>query len=275
MALFVEGGNVSSAWVEALDLLLAGDGEAVNLTVAIADPTTKVPAVRAVIDSFIEERRRARSKSLERVSTVANTIFPQSLYIERLGRGAEAHLYEMEERARGVNHRRNPRGTYFQRLVAWPLGGPGKGESVETFNQLDQAVTRLRRLRQQGKRRGNEFEIGLASPSDEAVALPVVVPGRDRQVMGFPCLSHVSLSLQKGVVHMTAIYRNHEFIKRGYGNYVGLGRLLRFVAQQSGWPVGELTCVSASATAVGGAGFSRGAVTELLGSCRRAQKEAS
>ena len=44
--------------------------------------------------------------------------------------------------------------------------------------------------------------------------------------MGFPCLSHVSLSLQKGVVHMTAIYRNHEFIKRGYGNYVGLGRVL-------------------------------------------------
>lgn len=84
----------------------------------------------------------------------------------------------------------------------------------------------------------------------------------------------MSLSLQKGVVHMTAIYRNHEFIKRGYGNYVGLGRVLRFVAQQSGWPSGELTCVSASASVGSGAGFSPGALTELLQACRRAQKEA-
>lgn len=145
---------------------------------------------------------------------------------------------------------------------------------METFNQLDQAVIRVRRLLEQGVRRGNKFEIGL-SPADEAIAVPVVVPGRDKQTIGFPCLSHVSLSLQKGVVHMTAIYRNQEFIKRGYGNYVGLGRLLRFVAQQSGWPMGELTCVSASVTAVGGAGFSRGPVSELLEACRRAQKEAS
>ena len=46
MALFVEADNVSTAWVEALDRLLAGDGEAVNLTVAIADPTKEDPAIR-------------------------------------------------------------------------------------------------------------------------------------------------------------------------------------------------------------------------------------
>lgn len=275
MALFVEGENVSSAWGDALSRLLAGDGEAVNLTVAIADPTTEVPAVRAVVDAFIEERRRAR-RGVERVSTVANTIFPQSLYVERLGEGAEAHLYEMERRGRAVSRRRNPQGTYFERMVAWPNGRARRGDSVETFNQLDQAVTRLRRLRQQGRvQQGNQFEVGLSSPADETIAVPVVVPGRDKQTIGFPCLSHVSLSLQKGVVHMTAIYRNHEFIKRGYGNYVGLGRLLRFVAVQSGWPMGELTCVSASVTAVGGAGFSRGAVSELLEACQRASKEAS
>jgi hypothetical protein len=170
---------------------------------------------------------------------------------------------------------RNRQGTYFERMVAWPVEKPSNGQPAENFNQLDQAVTRLRRLRKQGTRRGNQFEIGLTTPADQAIAVPIVVPGRDRQTMGFPCLSHVSLSLQKGVVHMTAIYRNHEFIKRGYGNYVGLGRVLRFVAQQSGWPVGELTCVSASATVGGGAGFARGAVTELLDACRRAQKEAS
>jgi len=274
MALFVEKENVSTAWVEGLDRLLAAGGEAVNLTVVIGDPTTEVPAVRAVVDAFIDERRRAR-RGVERVSTVANTIFPESLYIQRLGEAAEAHLYEMERRGRAVNRRRNSYGTYFERMVAWPVW-PSKGRAVETFNQLDQAVTRLRSLRERGIHRGNQFEIGLASPAEHGIAMPVVVPGRDTLTMGFPCLSHVSLSLHDRAVHMTAIYRNHDFIKRAYGNYVGLGRLLRFVAQQSGWPIGELECVSASAEAVrGGAGFARGAVTELLEACRRAEKEAS
>ncbi len=272
MALFVEGENVSTAWVNGLDRLLAAGGEAVNLTVAIADPTTEEPAVRSVVDAFISERRRVRPRSVERISTVANTIFPQSLYIERLGEGAESHLYDLERRARRVTHVRNQRGTYFERMVAWPIDNPRNGQPTQTFNQLDQAVTRLRRLHEQGLQRGNQFEIGLTAPGDQSIALPIVVPGRDRQTMGFPCLSHVSLSLQKGIVHMTALYRNHEFIARGYGNYVGLGRALRFVAQQSGWPIGELTCVSASVGVGRGAGFSGGAVKELLEACRRAQK---
>ena len=276
MAIFVEAENISTAWVEALDRLVAAGGEAVNLTVVIADPTAEASEIRTVVDTFVEERRRARRRSVETVESVANTIFPQSLYIERLGEDAEAHLYEMERSGRGVSRRRNPYGTYFERMVAWPDGRARRGESVETFNQLDQALTRLRRLRKQGTRRGNQFEVGLACPADDAIAMPVVVPGRDTLTIGFPCLSHVSLSLQQGVVHMTALYRNHDFIKRAYGNYVGLGRMLRFVAQQSGWPMGELECVSASATALGGgAGFARGAVIELLEACRRAHKEAS
>lgn len=269
MALFVEGSNVSEAWVEALARLLDGEGEAVNLTVAIDDPTQETLAVREVIDAFVEERRQAKSRSIERVSTVANTIFPESLYVEHLGESAEEHLYEMERLSRPVSHlhRGNKRGTYFERFVAWPT------KEGETFNQLDQAIRRLRTARDRGQRRGNAYEMSLTTPIEEAIAAPVFIGGHDRQTMGFPCLSHVSFSLQKGVVHLTAIYRNHEFIKRGYGNYVGLGRLLRFVAVQSGWPVGELTCISASVTVGSGAGFGKGAVSDLLAACQQAQKE--
>lgn len=119
MALFGEGENVSTAWLDALDRLLAGGGEAVNLTVTIPDLTTEVPAIRAVVDLFIEERRQARRKAVERLSTVANTIFPQSLYIERLGEAAECHLYEWERRARRVTHVRNTRG---RTSSAWSRG---------------------------------------------------------------------------------------------------------------------------------------------------------
>lgn len=274
MAVLVEGADVSTAWLEALDTLIADGGETVNLGVSIADPTRERPEIREVLDAFIAKRRRMR-RGVELVSTVANTIFPQALYIERLGRRSEPHLYEMARLGRDVSRRvkGNARGTYFERMVDWPNGQVTDGDgTVATFNQLDQAITRLRRLHEQGTRRGNQFEIGLSSPADEAIALPVVVPARDKQTMGFPCLSHISVSLQKGVVHMTAIYRNHEFIKRAYGNYIGLGRLLRFIARQSGWPMGELLCVSASVTAVGGAGFARGAVETLLEDCHRAAR---
>ncbi len=274
MALFIEGSNVSAAWVETLDRLICRGNEAVNLTVAIADPTYEEPGVRRVIDAFVEarrdERRGERKGSVQRVSTVANTIFPQSFYLEHLGIDAEKHLYELEERCRSVIHRHpnNKHGTYFERFVAWPE------KEGTTFNQLDQVVRRLRLARDRGVYRGNAYEMGLTTPADEAIAAPVFIGGRDRQIMGFPCLSHVSFSLQKGVVHMAAIYRNHEFISRGYGNYLGLGRLLRFVAIQSGWPVGELTCVSASVSLGTGKGFGKVNLQSLLRACRQAQKEA-
>ena len=240
MALFVHETNVSTAWVTGLEALLANGGDAVNLTVAIDDPTSEDDDVRALLDHFNGERRRRDRKSVELVSTVANTLFPSAWYAEHLGEKADEHLYELERQSRAVNHRRNKSGTYFERMVAWP--GP-QGE----FNQLDQVVRRLRSARLRGHQRGNAYEIGVAQPSDEAIAVPILVGGKDRKVRGFPCLSHLSFSLQEGTVHLSAMYRSHDFISRAYGNYLGLGRVLRFVGRQSGIPIGELTCISSSA----------------------------
>ena len=84
-------------------------------------------------------------------------------------------------------------------------------------------------------------------------------------------LSHLSFSLNKGVVHLSALYRSHDFISRAYGNYLGLGRVLHFVAHQSGLPAGELTCLSASATAeIGKPGVGKRTLDELLRDCRSA-----
>ena len=193
-------------------------------------------------------------------------MFPSAWYLpERLGPDAAEHLYELERSTRPVSRRRNPRGTYFERMVAWP--GPGDAE----FNQLDQAVRRLRSARDRGHLRGHEYEIGLAMPADE-VAVPVLVAGKDRNTRGFPCLSHLSFSLLHGAVNLLAVYRSHDFISRAYGNYLGLGRVLQFVAHESGFPAGELTCVSASATAEinrgGSFGYER--VTSLLKDCQAA-----
>ena len=265
MAIFISEKDVSTAWVAALDALVANGGNAVNLTVAIADPTAEHDDVRRVLDRFIGERRRANG-SVNLVSTVANTLFPSAWYRpDRLGPDAAEHLYDLERGTRPVTRRKNQRGTYFGRMVAWP--GPDNKE----FNQLDQAIRRLRSARDRGHSRGHEYEVGLTTPADE-IAAPVLVAGGDRYTRGFPCLSHLSFSLLHDVVHLLAVYRSHDFISRAYGNYLGLGRVLHFVANESGFPAGELTCVSASATAeiTRGGSFGYEQVERLLDECRSA-----
>lgn len=265
MALFVSEENISTAWVAALEALRDSGGDVVNLTVAIADPSAEHQGVRDILDQFNGARRKKERKSAELVSTVANTVFPAAWYREHLGIDAEEHLYGLERTARPVSRKRNQSGTYFERMVAWP------GAKGAEFNQLDQVVRRLRSARLQGHQRGNAYEVGIAMPVDEAIAMPVLVGGKDRKVRGFPCLSHLSFSLQQGVVHLSAMYRSHDFISRAYGNYLGLGRVLRFVAQQSGLPAGELTCLSASATAeLGRAGVGKQTLDQLLRDCRAA-----
>lgn len=78
MAHFISEKDVSTAWVAALDQLLASGGNTVNLTVVIADATAEHQAVRQILDRFIRQRRRTKHQSVELVSTVANTLFPSA-----------------------------------------------------------------------------------------------------------------------------------------------------------------------------------------------------
>jgi hypothetical protein len=266
----VIGANVSQAWLAAFESLLSRGGEAINLAVTIADPGVEDVGVRQTLDAFLESRRSASRghHGVERVSTVANTVFPQSLYRPSLGVRAREHLYELTQDTKQVSRRRNRSDTYFARLVAWERGD---GE----FNQLERAIVRLSGEHERGRRSGNAYELGLVRSRDEFVAgsMAVYGPGVDNRTMGFPCLSHISLSLHQGELHMTALYRNHQFVRRAYGNYLGLARLLAFTARESGWEMGELMCVSSHATAeIGsGTGFGRKALLGFAQECREAE----
>lgn len=269
MSQAIRGANVSEAWLAAFEFLLSNEGEAINLAVTIANPALEDLGVRHRLDAFLESRRAERRSAgrVERVSTVANTIFPQSLYRIGFGDDARSHLYELVGDARTLSRRRNRSDTYFGRLVAW-IGGEHE------FNQLERAVRRLSGEHERDRRSGNAYELGLVDAREEMGTESLVVygPGVDNRTMGFPCLSHISLSLSQGTLHMTALYRNHEFLRRGYGNYLGLARLLAFIARESRWEMGELMCVSSHASAeIGsGRGFGKGSLLALAQECRGA-----
>lgn len=71
---------------------------------------------------------------------------------------------------------------------------------------------------------------------------------------------------RNGSLHMIALYRNHYYVPKTLGNLLGLGRLLGFIARESGFEVGTLTLNSTSAH-LDTEGWGKGDVTSLVDDC--------
>lgn len=106
---------------------------------------------------------------------------------------------------------------------------------------------------------------GTSGGDQPGAAVPVYVPGEDRSAMGFPCLSFCSFQLDHGRLHLLVHYRRQLLIERGYGNCLGLARLLCYVGEQVGATPGQLMIVAgvAKVDAV------RYRLTRLAQQCRR------
>ena len=255
----IEASTLSEAWVESVDHLLGcPNGKAVNIVTTFPG-TAEDPAIRSAVDRFLADAAIRRPKAaVYEIETVASTLFPDSWY--RPGRAANPrdHLYRMRARAARVHRRISGEAeTYLDRLVAYP------GANGKPVNQLEEQIVRIKgQLAVKGSK-SSAYEIGIDDPAD----LRIFMPGSDRKYMGFPCLSHISLTLHQGAIHITALYRNQGFIRKAYGNYVGLARIGRFFATEVGVQLGEITCVATHADAEFGVA-SATSLRNLLERCR-------
>ncbi|MDW5327193.1 hypothetical protein [Plantactinospora sp. KLBMP9567] len=243
----VSGPDISAAWIRACRALDQLPGRrAYHTVVRIEDPTSDDPRVRSRLDRILT------SKQKQPVRTVANTIFPAALARSAKDHDTLVARYQDAFPTLKRLHRGNQLGTYFDRLINYP--GP-RGRN-------DQLAFIIGRLRQQQETRGPMtacYEANLVSPAADhdrgavAVSAPVRVPGVDNGIMQFPCLSHCSFQLDRaGRLHLTALYRSQYMVERAYGNYVGLGELLAYVAERSGLHMGRLTVVAGYAQIDGG-----------------------
>ncbi|MFJ7440160.1 hypothetical protein ACIQW5_21125 [Methylorubrum thiocyanatum] len=238
-----------SAWVRAARRLKT-DGDQHGLMLHIEDPTGSASGEEDVVrrvDHFLREHGKCS------VSTVANTIFPAAL--DR-GDGIEALTERYLEVYERRMHRQGEWGRYFQRMVAWPAGG---GRSAGTINQLAENIATLGAMRR-GEARffGNVTEIALFDPARDL-----------RKKMNRQCLSFVELKPERNGeawhLSMMAVYRNHYYVQRTLGNLIGLGRLLRFIANATGFDVGTLTIQSTHACL--DPDLPRTAVVNLIAAC--------
>jgi len=228
----ISGATAGEAWASAVEYLLDQPSrEAVNLGVKIAVPGED-PRVSALVNSMLADHH------LPLIHTVANTLFPRHLAARSAGSAALTNRY----RRLLPRLRRNPKnrlGTYFGRIVAFESSG-------RPIDQLTDLIAKLRSARSgSGGAMTSRYEVAVSEPAESVLVYDPIHDHNKR--MGFPCLSLLSFHVHGERVHLAAHYRNHTFVERAYGNYVGLGALLSYVATQSSWAPGEMLVVSGHA----------------------------
>lgn len=265
MSVHVSGSNISDAWLNAVEELVSCRGaQAINFTVTVENPGLEVPPVRRALDIEVARLRDSGRLGFNKsVHTVANTIFPISLY--RHGRPDafyKSALIGQSGRNGDLTSWGPNAGTYAARLLRYPTHDRGE------FNQLKRI---LEFLNDETTWR-DRYEIAFTSePTDDELAAArfasasTFVPAYDQAARGGQCLSHVSLTVSEGKLSMTALYRHQTYISRAYGNFLGLARLMHFLVKESAknLEVGELMVVASHAEIDSGA---RGAATTLVAS---------
>lgn len=219
----------AQAWLAAATAVQARGGEAHNVVIDIADPLAETEADAAIVrevDRFLRDHNR------NTLSGVANTIFPQSL-LDRHGPEAFYGVYRKTVLPRMKQMTRDW-GRYFDRLTGWKKV---EGGQVRVINPLDDLVRFMRTQVRSDRTYRNAYDMTVFDPTRDA-----------GKVSNRQCLSFLSFKLtQDNRLLLTVMYRNHAYVARGLGNFIGLGRLQKFVADQSGAGMGSLTCISTHA----------------------------
>lgn len=229
MSKFFRSETCAHGWADAMEhLIQCSGGKDFNLVIAIQQPCVEIPEATRVIDEL--------ANNLELKSTMenANAIWPS--FFARPTRKTTQVFSDIEKYAVPAIKVacKNRHDSYIERLVAWR-----SAESGAPVPQLQNVLTRLR------------SEVGNTAPKSSSYEISVYSPGLDAGYMSFPCLSHLSFKYdhRHGLLHLTALYRNHAYLSHAYGNFIGLGRLMQFACRETETDPGELVSISTHADA--------------------------
>jgi hypothetical protein len=228
--------NLSIAWVKAFAALTVRGVEEVSpLVVSVVGmdgaPLGENPAIESALDGALLAAGKFSCH------TVANTIFPCSMWNPAVGRSTLFARYgALLTRLKRVPQ--NRQGTYFGRLIRF---GP---EGTER-NQLEHIISTYER----GNHRRSALQASIFDPMRDQT--------HQRQ-RGFPCLQQVAFLPQgDGGLCVTGFYGMQYLFDRGYGNYLGLSRLGTFMAHELGLRLTQMVCVAAVAQRGIGIGVAR------------------
>lgn len=183
-------------------------------------------------DNLIQEDaaiRRSVDKQLKQLSeqschTVANTIFPISLWNPKQCR---QNLYDRYEHILPLIKKScaaNRYGVYFERLIAF-------SPKSEKSNQLEHI---LRTFCEKKNHRKSALQASIFDPLRDHT---------DQPIRGFPCLQQIIFTpMDNDRLAITGIYAKQYLFAKAYGNYLGLCRLGHFVAHELGMSLAQMNC---------------------------------
>jgi thymidylate synthase len=214
----VQHQNCLGGWQEGVRHLLTHHGEEFNLVTTIENPTT---LSNAWLGPYSPHTAVATG---DRLKDVINTIFPYRLRARHANRNAFYDAYmQIHSRGRKFVRNRSRWGTYFERLIAFE----------GNLNQLERAIGKLNTW----DRNTTGLVFHLSSPSID----------RPR-TRGGPCLHYIELLWKPGhVIDLVAVYRNHDYFNKTFGNFIALGQLLSFISAETNKLPGKLICHSVHA----------------------------
>ena len=226
--LTIEGAGLSEAWLAACRaLLVRSPHEASHLVVRMSDPLPEDPAIRSGVDDLLAAARH------QPVVEVRNTIFPAALAEEFTD--PDELIAEYLEDYETVRALGSPQGTYFGRICEYPH------PDGSVTPQLSCTVAKLNAART-GSRWRATYELNIYAEHKDI----------NKKRGFFPCMAHLSFQLGVGDGGMDqldclALYRYQDLMLKGYGNYLGLAELQRYIATATGFLLGELTVVAGHA----------------------------
>lgn len=218
MAQIIKSVNCLTAWRDVCRYIIQY-GNGFNLLVQIDSPLVYTQAqLTEIVNSGIITKKK--------IDDVVNTLFPVKLHARSLTL-TNSQFYDLHERIylRGKTmHSRNRSmwGNYFLRFTKFGINGR---------NQLQPIIDAIK------NRANNQAACYIMHVSS-------VDYDNNTRVIGNPCLQYVQFGVHDNSLNLTAVYRNHDFLNKALGNYIGLSELLKFVCDETGSTMGGVTCHS-------------------------------
>jgi hypothetical protein len=220
--------NLSHGWAKALiKATESPKGEIQLFTISVIGFNAGQPLEDSLIRRNLDECLRQEDQFS--CQTVANTIFPISLWNPRKPRTALYERYlKILAKLRGCGHY-NRYGIYFERLINYK-------RDDQVFNQVEHILQTYT----SGNHRRSALQGIIFDPTSDHT---------NQRQRGFPCLHQVAFCpTPDGGLAITGFYAMQRLFDKAYGNYLGLCRLGNFVAHELGLRLNRMNCIANVAT---------------------------
>lgn len=215
--------NFQEAWREVCIILSESKWELWDVIVEIKCPLEIDQHYHELVTKF------AKQHDLIKPKDVAYTIFPYGFYSQEQGTGKlYKNYWRFFKYTRNKAH--SGWGTYFERMIRYP----SESGNVDQLGKIINSIRESERI------------------SRAAYTMIIPKPGYENiRPLGAPCLNYIAIRTEPAisgrVINLLAVYRNHDFLERAYGNYFGLCKLMEYIAIETGSEIGNLTCISSHA----------------------------